>query len=232
MSHVSMIFNHLVLEGMISVNPCKSLVTIKSKMGDKKITGCYDTEELKGVFNKRWKNDFYYLLNLLIYTTNLRNCEIENIRISDLYKEGNFYFLNIPDSKTPNGIRAMPIHDFVHKKLTDYAKKHDKTDYILKDGARLIQSTEYKKAALELAKHLGYDEEYVEKENITFYSGRHFWKTLMNSEGLGDIEELFMGHKVSTDVSKNYNHKDKVGRTKKMEKVKHLFKILDKYIFI
>jgi len=155
-----MIFNHLVLEGKIPVNPCKSLVTIKSKKGDKKITGCYDTEILKGVFNRRWKNDFYYILNLLIYTTNMRNCEIENIRINDFHKTDNIYFLDIPDSKTPNGIRKIPIHDFVYKKVMDYAKKNNKTDYILKTKAKIIQSTEYSKAALELAKHLGYKRKY------------------------------------------------------------------------
>jgi len=231
-SHISMIFNRLLLDGLISVNPCKSLVSIKSKKGDKKITGCYDIEKLKGVFNKRWGNDFYYLLNLLIYSTNLRNCEIENININDFVLIDNFHFLNVPDSKTPNGIRTVPIHDFVYKKLIDYAKKNNKTDYILKPKAKIIQSTDYKKAAIELAKHLGFTEDYMKKENITFYSGRHFWKTLTDAEGLGDIGEIFMGHKVSTDVSKIYNHKDKIGRAKKLEKVKHLFEILDKYIFI
>jgi integrase len=230
-SHISMIFNRLLLDGLISVNPCKSLVSIKSKQGDKKITGCYDIEILKGVFNKRWDNEFYCILNLLIYTTNLRNCEIENIRLSDFTIIDNFHFLNVPDSKTPNGIRTVPIHNFVYKKLMGYAKKNNKTDYILKPKAKLIQSTEYKKAAIELAKHLGYTEEYMEKENITFYSGRHFWKTLTDAEGLGDIGEIFMGHRVSADVSKIYNHKDKIGKTKKLEKVKHLLKILDKYIF-
>jgi integrase len=230
-SHISMVFNHLLTEGLISVNPCKSLKSIKSKKGDKKITGCYDIEKIKGVFNKRWDNDLYYMLNLLIYTTNLRNCEIENIKMNDFFIMDNFHFLNVPDSKTPNGIRTVPIHDFVYKKLMNYAKKNNKTDYILKPNAKIIQSTEYRKAAVELAKHLGYTEEYMDKENITFYSGRHFWRTLTDAEGLGDIGEIFMGHKVSADVSKIYNHKDKIGKTKKIEKVKHLFRILDEYVF-
>jgi hypothetical protein len=70
--------------------------------------------------------------------------------------------------------------------------------------------------------------EELKKQNISFYSGRHFWKTLMNSGGLGDdIEEFFMGHK----VSKNYNHKDKQGREKLLEKAKEAFAILDKKLF-
>jgi hypothetical protein len=54
----------------------------------------------------------------------------------------------------------------------------------------------------------------------------------MSSEGLGeDIEEFFMGHKVSGDVSKNYNHKDKRGREKLLEKAKEVFAILEKKLF-
>jgi hypothetical protein len=66
-----------------------------------------------------------------------------------------------------------------------------------------------------------------------FISGRHFWKTLMNSEGLGDeVEELFMGHRVSGDVSKLYNHKDKQGKGRIIAKAKKVFAILDKKVFL
>jgi hypothetical protein len=54
----------------------------------------------------------------------------------------------------------------------------------------------------------------------------------MNGEGLGDdVEELFMGHKVSSDVSKLYNHRDKQGRKLMIKKTKQVFSILDKKIF-
>jgi integrase len=80
-----------------------------------------------------------------------------------------------------------------------------------------------------LAKKLKVSGDELEKQKITFYSGRHFWKTLMSSEGLGDdIEEFFMGHKVSGDVAKNYNHKDKQGKGKLLEKVREVFAILDR----
>jgi hypothetical protein len=89
----------------------------------------------------------------------------------------------------------------------------------------------YKKAYLELAEYTGYSKEQLEKENIKFYSGRHFWKTLMDNENLGDIEEYFMGHKVSGDVAKRYNHKDKQGKKKLLERSKRVFHILDKHVF-
>jgi integrase len=69
-------------------------------------------------------------------------------------------------------------------------------------------------------------------ERITFYSGRHFWKTLMNAEGLGeDIEEVFMGHKVSGDAAKRYNHRDKQGRALPARKAKKVFAIPDRRVF-
>jgi len=231
-SHISTIFDHLLLEGQIITNPCKSVLPIKAKKGDIKIKGCYEVGKLKGVFNKEWENDLSYMLNLLIYATDIRNGEIERIRINDIFLMENYHFLSVPSSKTINGIRNVPIHDFVYNKLLWYSNKYNKTDQIFKPKGKIIQSTTYRKAAIELAKHLGYSVEYIDKENITFYSGRHYWKTLMNSENLGDIEELFMGHKVTSDVAKRYNHKDKIGREKLLEKTKKVFEILDKYIFI
>jgi hypothetical protein len=53
----------------------------------------------------------------------------------------------------------------------------------------------------------------------------------MDSENLGDVEEYFMGHKVSGDVAKRYNHKDKQGKKKLLEKARRVFQILDKRIF-
>jgi integrase len=231
-SHISTIFDHLLLEGQITVNPCKSVLSIKAKKEDKKITGCYEVGKLKGVFNKQWKSDLSYMLTLLIYTTDMRNIEIERIRFSDLSTIEQYNFLNVPDSKTINGIRIVPIHNFVHDKLMEYAKKYNKNDYIFKTKGKRLGSIVYRKSTIELAKHLGYSVEDINKDNIRFYSGRHFWKTLMSSEELGDIEEFFMGHKVSSDIAKRYNHRDKLGKEKLLEKTKKAFDILDKYIFI
>jgi hypothetical protein len=53
----------------------------------------------------------------------------------------------------------------------------------------------------------------------------------MNAEELGDVEEYFLGHKVSPDVAKNYNHRDKQGQKKILAKAKEVLKILDKQLF-
>ena len=54
----------------------------------------------------------------------------------------------------------------------------------------------------------------------------------MNREGLGeDIEEVFMGHKVSNDVAKRYNRKDKWGSEKLIEKAQEVLAVLDRCLF-
>jgi len=54
----------------------------------------------------------------------------------------------------------------------------------------------------------------------------------MSREGLGeDAEEVFMGHRVSADVAKSYNRKDKWGDQKKVEKAREVFAVLDRCLF-
>jgi integrase len=232
--HVSQIFDHLLVEGQVKTNPCKSLITLKVKQEDQEITGCYEISKLKGAFNKKWKDEFPYLLCLVIYTTGMRNSEIERMKVNDLTEIDGCHFINIPVSKTKNGVRIVPLHDFVCQKITAYIKKTGKkeNDLIFKnENTKKIMSTTYEKANLELAEFTGYSNEQLKKENISFYSGRHFWKTLMDSENLGDVEEYFMGHKVSGDVAKRYNHRDKQGKKKLLERTRRVFQILDKYVF-
>lgn len=234
-SVISCIFDHLVEEGYSKTNPCNGLTKIKAKQEDHKITGCYEVNKLKGVFNKKWDNQLFYMLNLIASTTNMRNSEIERIQVKDLILIDKYNFIDIPKSKSRNGERIVPLHPFVHKKIMAYVKKNNKghEDYIFKAaGQKRLDSRVYNRACLALAKHTGYSVKKLKEENIRFYSNRHFWKTLMNSEGLGDdIEEIFMGHKVTSDVAKRYNHKDKHGRKNLLEKVKKVMAILDKCVF-
>ena len=174
------------------------------------------------------------MLCLLIYTTDMRNCEIEMIKLENLIMIGKYHFIDITKSKTVNGERIVPLHNFVYRKLMAYARKNNKSkeEQIFKLPTReALGSDIYKKAYMEMAKYTGYTPEKIKEENIRFYSGRHFWKTLMNSEDLGDVEEYFMGHKISADVAERYNHRDKQGKRKLIEKAKKVFNVLDKFIF-
>jgi integrase len=167
----------------------------------------------------------------------MRNSEIERTKVSDIIKIEDCRFINITDSKTRNGVRIVPLHDFVYRKLSSFiAKTGKKPDDLLfifsvKGSAKHNQSTVYKKASADMGAVMGLSEAELAGQHITFYSGRHYWKTLINSEDLGDIEEYFMGHKVSKNVAKRYNHRDKQGQEKILEKAREVLKILDKRLF-
>ena len=230
MAGLSRIFKYLARKGKLKDNPYLNLSKIPVKQEDKRTHGCYEINILKGIFDKQWENKTSHILNLIIYTTDMRPCEIRSFCENDIMSISGCRFIDLKKSKTENGIRLVPLHETVYQKIMDYAeeKKMGKETPIFED----ISDRQIRKAAQELGKMLEVSEKYRETENITFYSGRHFWKTLMNAGGLGeDAEEVFMGHKVSSDVSKLYNHRDKQGKDIVVSKARKIFQILDKYIF-
>jgi len=230
MKPVKKILDVLFRDGVITENPGENIKGLKVPKSEKKERGCYDLDKIKGVFNRRWKTEEWYLLCLLIYATGMRNCEIKRLCLNDIQTINDCRFINVKKSKTDTGIRLAPLHDFVYRKLKGWTEKNKKdVDTILFNYRR---AEPFNKANKELADMLEVSEEELNRENITFYSGRHFWKTLMSAEGLGeDIEEIFMGHKVVSDVKKLYNHKDKQGKARLVKKTRQMFTILDRCIF-
>jgi hypothetical protein len=90
----------------------------------------------------------------------------------------------------------------------------------------------FQKAYRDMGRILGFSEAFLKEHNITYYSGRHFWKTMMSAGGLGeDAEEVFMGHKVSGNVAKLYNHRDAQGKWRLVKKARKVFGILDAMLF-
>jgi site-specific recombinase XerD len=227
---IKSMFDYLVLTGRIQDNVFSKVLPLRVPEEDKGNTGCYHIDQLKGIFNKRWENKKLFLLNLIIYTTNLRNSEIERLKLSDIEKLNTIRFLNVKVSKSCNGKRMIPLHPFVYKKIIQYAKDVKPDDFILSNG-KPNQSTLYKRACITMGQMLGKTEDYLNKEQISFYSGRTWWKTAMNAAGLGEVEEYFMGHKVSSDIAKRYNHKDKQGAAMLTKKAREMFAVLDKYLF-
>jgi integrase len=127
-------------------------------------------------------------------------------------------------------VRLVPLHEAVYGKLTAWAARNKKNSHSLLFDYR--SAAPFCRANEELARRLKAGAEELAREHITFYSGRHFWKTLMNAEGLGeDVEEIFMGHKVSSNVAKLYNHRDKQGKHLMVKKAKQVFSILDRRLF-
>jgi site-specific recombinase XerD len=227
------VFDYLVMHGTIRENVFEKVTMLKVKRGNFRVRGCYEIGKLKGVFNREWEDTFSCLLCLVIYTTGMRNSEIDKIRVKDLITIDRVHFIDIQKSKTESGVRIVPIHAFVYQKLTAYIKETGKRedDYIFSNEGRAIQSTVYRKASVDMGTMLNMSETELEKQGISFYSGRHYWKTVMNAEDLGDAEEFFMGHKVSADVAKRYNHRDKQGREKLLKKAREVIDILGKRLF-
>ena len=234
-SFISHIFDYLIQKKNIETNPCKGLLPLGVEEDSCKIRNCYDIRELRGIFNKRWDDEISFLLCLTIYSTGMRNSEIDRIKVRDIIQISGCRFINIPKSKSRFGIRIVPLHDFVYGRLFRYIRKNKKSpdDFIFcQTNGKTVPRQWYTNANIALGKFTKYDKTRLEKENITFYSGRHFWKTMVNAGELGDIEEYFMGHKISNDVAKRYNHRDKQGQEKIVQKAKKVFRILDNTLFI
>ena len=244
-SFVNIIFEYLTIRGKMKVNPCIGLPALKVKEENIEIRGCYNVKELRGVFNKRWKDEESYLLCLTIYSTGMRNSEMDRAQVKDIIQIKNRRFISISKSKTRYGARMVPLHDFVYAKLARHIKKTGKgpeDPLFCQENGKPLPRRRYTDANTALGMLARQDKtkpltaeqikEKLEAENITFYSGRHFWKTLMNAHELGEVEEYFMGHKVSSDVAKRYNHRDKQGQEKIAAKAGEVFKILDRNLFI
>jgi len=228
-AHVSaarMMFKRLVATGYAGSNPFAGLPAIKK--GESRITGCYEAGRIKGVFNREWENPAHRLLCLLIYSTGMRNGEINRLQMRDLVEIGGKAFIDIPKSKTPNGERKVPLHPFVREKLLEYAGGQDVVfPQVGKTFEKLCSA-----ANASLGRRLGLAHEELKAENIRFYSGRHFWKTLMSSENLGEnAEKLLMGHKVPGDVANTYNHLDRIGAEKLAKIARKVFAVLDRRLF-
>jgi site-specific recombinase XerD len=226
-SCVRQMFDYFVTHGTIQSNPFRGIVRIRPKKNDIQVRGCYEIDTLKGVFNKKWQDETNLLLCLIIYTTNMRNSEIKRIQVKNIIEANHIHFVDISTSKTENGTRLVPLHPSVYTKLQTYITQNNlhTDDYLFKIGRNT-----YQKACTDMGRLLKKMPEELAALHITYYSGRKFWKTAMNVENLGDVEEYFMGHKVSADVAKLYNHKDKVGRKNIAAKAKAMFKVLDKYL--
>jgi integrase len=223
-------FDYFLRTEIIQENPCEYLKALPVNRKNRIPRGCYNLDRMNGIFNRKWKDERSYLLCSLIYSTGMRNCEIKRLKLEDIQEINNCRFININQSKTINGIRLIPLKKELHIKLKEWAKKNK-----IEPSHALFNYNDtnvFRKANRELAKKVKASEEELLREHITFYSGRHWWKTLMSAEGLGeDIEEVWMGHKVSSNVAKNYNHKDKMGRERIVKKAKTALKIVERYLF-
>jgi len=228
---IKAIFSHLFMTGVIAHNIVKDISPLRAM--NSKIRGCYSLEELSGIFKTPWEDKKSYLLCSIIYSAGLRNSEIQNLKIDDLITKEDTHFLTISKSKTDSGIRIIPIHPKLRQALDEWIRENRLNcgSYLfVRSGQSCIYKTA-RKAHIRMASILGKETAELEKDNITFYSGRHFYKTMLNYHNLGDIEELFMGHKVNRKVSERYNHKNKRGEKALLKEARKAIEIVDRTLF-
>ena len=230
-SGIKAIFSHLYMTGVIENNLIKDISPLRSMHN--KIRGCYSMDDLAGIFKNQWEDKKSYLLCSLIYSAGLRNSEIQNLKANDIIARDDIHFLNISKSKTCSGIRIIPVHSKIKKTLEEWITDNHLScdDYLFIRNTRQRIFIAAKKANIFMGSLLGKSRSDLEKENITFYSGRHFYKTMLNQYNLGDVEELFMGHKVNKKVSERYNHKDKRSEKELLKEAKKAIEIIDKTLF-
>ena len=230
-SGIKAIFNHLFMTGVIEKNAMKDIVPLRAM--NNKIRGCYSLEELPGIFKDQWEDKKSWLLCSLIYSTGLRNSELQNLKVNDIIARETIDFLNITKSKTSAGIRIIPLHPKIREALADWIEENnlssDSCLFVKNDRQRIFKTA--KKANIFMGTLLGKTADELKAANITFYSGRHFYKTMLNLYNMGDIEELFMGHKVSKKVSERYNHKDKRGEKELLKEARKAIEIIDRTLF-
>jgi integrase len=230
-SGIKAIFNHMFMTGVIERNLIKDIVPLRSQ--NNKIRSCYQIEELSGIFREPWAERKSYLFCSLIYSTGIRNSELQNLTVKDIIAKEDIHFLNIAKSKTDAGIRIVPLHLKIFKTLEEWIEENhlSGTDSLFAKNNKQRIFKAAKKANIFMGSLLGKKPEDLEAENITFYSGRHFYKTMLNLHNLGDIEELFMGHKVNRQISERYNHKDKRGEKELLKQARKAIEIVDKTLF-
>ena len=230
-SGIKAIFSHLFMTGVIEGNIMKDIIPLRAMNSE--IRGCYSMEELTGIFKEPWEDRKFYLLCSLIYSSGLRNGEIQNLKAKDIIVKDDVNFLNIVESKTTSGIRIVPLHPKIRESLDQWIRDNRLSAedhlFVRNHGQRIFKTA--KKAHIFMGSLLGKDPGDLERDHITFYSGRHFYKTMLNSYNLGDIEELFMGHKVNKEVSERYNHKDKRGEKILLQEAKKVIEIIDRSLF-
>ena len=247
---IKAIFSHLFMTGVVETNLIKDIVPLRTIK--KKIRECYSLDELEGIFKNEWPDRKMYLLCALIYTTGMRNSEIQNLKVSDVTSadtaEGGFplatlsenadvggkiSFLSITRSKTSSGIRKVPLHRKVKEVLDLWIAQNRLSEnnflFVNNENQRFYRYA--RNANNYLGSLLGKTPEELFTQNITFYSGRHFYKTMLNNYNLGDVEELFMGHSVNKNVSEIYNHKNKRGERELLKAAARALEIIDECLF-
>lgn len=147
---------------------------------------CFPVSGFYGFFGKC--QDRLHYLAFFTMTTGVRLGEIKLSYPVEI--EGKRY-IQINGTKTSNAVRRVPCLP-----QTEYA--YD----IIQGGFR---ASSYRQSVIEAGKLCGYDEAYIDENNIVFHSFRKMFKTVLESCNITSTwTEYYMGHSQTSSVKQLY----------------------------
>lgn len=222
LSALRQVFRYLEDEEEINKNPFYGLKPL-AELDEKEERGAFPLDKVRLAFKLDWSDKHYYLLSILAGSTGLRNSEINALRVSSIIANDNSYHVDVRNAfdsssktKTKAGVRKVPLHPFVYSKLLEWieVKNLHGNDYLFwerKKGPeselKPISYSEFGLSVVEAGRKMGLNESFMNDNNITFYSWRHFYNSLLVRAGINIYKiKTVMGHTLNTsnDMTANY----------------------------
>jgi len=205
---------------------------------DQYLAGILDNKMFFGGDPNEPPDTLLFILSAIGLTCGMRNSEIGKLKRSDIkhIKTENAYYLNVFNSKTDffnserDEYRKIPLHPFMVDILKEHIKnkKIGKNDYLFFKEPKSKDKI-YGKAVMELFRRIKIREklqetgnlleamqyitsrnmeEEIKEKNITFYSLRHTFQTLLATKYKDQtlLIDYFMGHKPQQKMLGNYLH--------------------------
>jgi integrase len=200
----------------------KEDITVKVQLlkSDSKTRGIVPLNVFKILFEEEsllrlWKKEKVYLINLLAACTGMRAGELRGLQVRDIEKgyisitkqyQKNY---GLVKTKTKEN-REIPVPQTLLNKLIDLTDGQDKSFIFESERAPgvPISIVTLNRTLRQALIRAGMDESDIIKINITFHSWRHFFNTVMRSNGLSDSKlQKMTGHK-SIAMTDHYTHYD------------------------
>jgi len=209
MSSLKQIFDYQIDNGKITgVNPFNGIKWM-SDNGEKMVRGAFPLEQVKKIWDKQWDDQLLYMLTMIGATCGMRNSEIGRLKVSSIIQKKDQFFLNVEKSKTKAGIRTIPLHTKTHEKIVEYIAilGLSPDDYLFRQFGKEIYYKTFGYAVKYAGGLMGFDDQYLDNNNISFYSWRHFFNSLLISSNVNIYKtKMVMGHSLNgkNDMSGNY----------------------------
>jgi integrase len=195
----------------IEENPMDNIELFSLQIKEK---GILSREELKMLFSCGyegiWRSKMHFALNLTAVMTGMRLGELLGLKyemVQPAYINVAYSWSDMDQLKSPkNGkTRKVPISENLYRLLHSLNDGREPTDFIFSYGSKPIShKSVYKQYYFALDK-IGINKQIRKDKNLTFYSYRHLFNTLLLEEGIApETVRLFTGH--SAGMTARYSH--------------------------